>query len=262
MNPDILLKVLGYAVVPLVMAWIGNHLASKVIEDKRRRNMYRGAFFILVFLGIAFTWLVEWRSDISHAVEIKESREALGKLQSTLTANQIENASALGYLKGKLDQPRQPADFSALGDAIARSNAQLIANEQKRISDKDLSAHAIDFAKRMRAFETAMKSAEDAQIYPPANLSSAQLQDFYKNRGAAMAAFYERATEQFRSQFLGEAVNLRNQMEQRLKDKGQPLPPHEAYKMIAFDCALAGPSPISDAADYLEALARRLTQPK
>ena len=66
MSPDVLLKVIGYAVIPLVMAWIGNSLAAEATQDPKRRRWYKGAFIGLVVIGLVVTWLVEWRSDETH----------------------------------------------------------------------------------------------------------------------------------------------------------------------------------------------------
>jgi hypothetical protein len=62
----------------------------------------------------------------------------------------------------------------------------------------------------------------------------------------------------FRNQLLGEAIYLRDQLLIRLGTVASSSP-QDRIKTLAFDGFLAGPSPISDAADYLEQLARQLS---
>ncbi len=51
MDTMVLLKVAGYAVIPLVMSLMGNNLAAEVVIDKSKRRWYRVGFFVLLFWG-------------------------------------------------------------------------------------------------------------------------------------------------------------------------------------------------------------------
>jgi len=76
-------------------------------------------------------------------------------------------------------------------------------------------------------------------------------------QSALFLQFHANEDTAFRNELLGQAVYARDSLLARL---GNPVPTaQEHMKMLAFDGILAGPSPISDAADYLEQLARRLS---
>lgn len=262
MNPDIVLKVVGYAVVPLVMAWIGNHLASQVVEDIRRRRMYRGAFIVLVVVGIVGSWLVEWRSDRDHAKEVTENNQAISHLQSTLTATQVQSATDLGYLKGRLDAAldRPQLDMSGFAKALAQSTSGLVREQTQIQSDADLKQQAIHLAHDMRVFEVQYKQKEEALFDSHTyNAEETRQQAILEQQNFtnSLVNLSAQETLEFRNNFLARALTLRDQMITRIGDPSK-LPQARLGQLIAFDGMLAGPSPISDAADYLESLAMRL----
>ncbi len=58
MNLDVVMKVFAYAVLPGVMAWVGNHLATRVVQESRKRKMYKAAFTSLFVIFVVLTWIV------------------------------------------------------------------------------------------------------------------------------------------------------------------------------------------------------------
>ncbi|MGA8598650.1 MAG: hypothetical protein WB676_28360, partial [Bryobacteraceae bacterium] len=102
-------------------------------------------------------------------------------------------------------------------------------------------------AAKMRAFESRYK-----QLEQQASLRGNQGIESYES-------INEREKLDFRNQFLGQAEAYREQLETRLNVSAGSLSPCDSSTLIAFQGFLAGVSPISDAADYLEKLARTLS---
>jgi hypothetical protein len=75
---------------------------------------------------------------------------------------------------------------------------------------------------------------------------------------AALLQLAETERDGFRIKYLARAVALRDQLVARL-GSGAQLGDFPPSRLIAFDGYLQGPKSISDAADYLEALANKLS---
>jgi uncharacterized protein YsxB (DUF464 family) len=265
MSPDVLLKVAAYAVIPLVMAVIGNNLASEVIQDAKRRRMYKGVFIVLAAIGVVGTWLVEWRSDVSHTKEVTESGQAILRVQEQLTSNQLQSAQDMGYLKGRLDaaldRPTPQLDMQKFASALSASSALLIQAQVKAQSDEELKAQTIQLARDMRALESSYQSRVESALgfeSMPPNATAAERNAAFQKGVAAEQQLMQQENLDFRNKFLARAITLRDELIANLGKT--PLPNVPNYKLIAFDGMLAGPSPISDAADYLEMLANKLPE--
>src|SRR5579862_9555420 len=63
-------KICVNAVIPLVMAWMGNHLAAKVVESKSERRLWRVVFILVATIGIVGSVWVETQLDKEHANEV------------------------------------------------------------------------------------------------------------------------------------------------------------------------------------------------
>ena len=71
---------------------------------------------------------------------------------------------------------------------------------------------------------------------------------------AAQLKLAEKERGEFKAKYLDRAVTLRDQLISRLAGAPQ-LKEFPRYRLIAFSGYLTGPSSVTDAADYLEALA-------
>jgi hypothetical protein len=224
MSPDVLLKVIGYAVIPLVMAWIGNSLASEAIQDPKRRRWYKGAFIGLVVIGLVVTWLVEWRSDETHTKEVADNKDTLVHVQELLMATKVQSAQDMGYLKGRLDaaidrpQPPQP-DMQKLATAIAASSAALIQAQIKAQSDTELKTQATQLAKDMRAFESGYDMRLRANVmnrgpYSP-TMTEADRNSQFQRETAAMLQLMEQEKLEFRNNFLVRAINVKGRADRK-----------------------------------------------
>jgi hypothetical protein len=109
----------------------------------------------------------------------------------------------------------------------------------------------------MRTFEGGLQTArmgELAERLPP-SATEQQRQAAWNAQTAKLLTQSAEAQTQFRLQFLPEALALREAMLNRL-GKFPPYAPD--HRTVALDFGLAGASPISDAAGYLEQLTRQL----
>lgn len=170
------------------------------------------------------------------------------------TTAEQEEASAkreikLDRLQETLDTIKSAMPVPDTGSAV--QNLSQLSNIQLRQRVSDLTA-------RMRTFEAGIKESQMKELSSrsPANLSPEQRQTEWNAYTARMLSQSAEAQAQFRSQFLPQALALREAISTRV---GILQPYSSDPKTVALDYGmLAGVSPISDAADYLESLARRL----
>ncbi|MBZ5528647.1 MAG: hypothetical protein LAN71_12180 [Acidobacteriia bacterium] len=229
-----------------------------IIGFKGWRRVLFASLFVLLGVGEAMSII---KADSDHKEEIRGLNRALDGVQATLTATQIQSAADMGFLKGRLASGIGP-DIGRLGAEIARENAKMIQQLSKTVSAKELSNSAINLAQKMREFERAWRVQErlgEEQLWN-AQIAAKTPDEKVKLRNQQTAFYIQsHANEEaaFRSQLLGQAIYLRDQLLMRL---GNPaITTQNRIKELAFDGMLAGPSPISDAADYLEQLARQLS---
>ncbi len=71
------LKVVGYGVIPLILAWAGDHFAADVVREAKKKLMYRVFFIAFALLGIAFIATVEKKIDDQHQFEIDAQNKQL-----------------------------------------------------------------------------------------------------------------------------------------------------------------------------------------
>jgi len=266
MRPDILLKVIGYAVIPLTMAWIGNHLASKVYDNEpKRRLMYRAAFFVLVIVGVGGTCFVEWRSDRSHANEISSQHEdiqnLMGELRKSETGRQVDNA----ILRTKLEDYSQ---LSQLGPALmklAQTSAEFQRKqyEAKVTSDKDLYALAMKSVTQIREFSkkySALESENTLGFRLSGQMSDAERQQKWNENTNKMIQLSYAKQNEFQTSILPDAIYARNE----LLRKGLPEPPMDPMQKsevnMVLHGALAGVYPELQFANYLEQMAKPLSR--
>jgi len=229
-----------------------------VIEFKGWRRVLFALVFVFLGLGEGLSII---RADSDHKKEVTDLNKALDRVQATLTATQIQSAADMGFLKGRLASAIAP-DIGRLGAAIAKENARMIELQTKTLSTRDLSDSAIRLAQKMREFERSWKVQEqlaEEQLWN-AQIGAKTPEERVQLRNQETAFYIQSHANKettFRSQFLGQAIYLRDQILNRLGNPAMTMQDHA--KTLAFEGVLAGPTPISDAADYLEQLARRLS---
>jgi drug/metabolite transporter (DMT)-like permease len=63
-------RVIGYGVVPTVLAVAGHHLAAQIIEGTKRRRMYRAFFVLCAVIGVFLVATAEKKLDDDHSGEV------------------------------------------------------------------------------------------------------------------------------------------------------------------------------------------------
>ena len=268
-NATVALKVIGYAVIPLVMAWLGGHLATTTIQDPKRRLMYRVAFLVIAVIGIVATLFVEITVEGSHTKETEGQRRDIGSLRGDLqraeTARQIDTAILKTKLEDAYQMNAQLAQFGPAIMKLAQTSAEYSRKqyETKVTSNKQLRDFTIDVVRRMRESErnhdlkirqiidkqmaTVQKAATEEERRRLWNLQSTELTQQYVNWEF-----------EFKSNILGDAVYAKDELLKRLGPQPE-LPPMEKSNLIVFRGILAGAHPVSGAAAYLEQLSKKLS---
>lgn len=144
---------------------------------------------------------------------------------------------------------------AGIGETARNRPLENLTNSQLRDS-------AIMFAAKMRAFESNADVLESPH-YIPGQSEEQQISEWSKMR-LADDARRKQKTLSFANDYLGTAVDLRDEIIIRLNNIGvfKPYVEIPLYDQAGPDVLdgglLAGPSPVTSAANYLERLARKL----
>ncbi len=137
-------------------------------------------------------------------------------------------------------------------------------NEFAGHTNNQLRQRVITFAREMRVFESDYK-AKRPQMEPLWGSTQQEIRENWSRHIAQSHALSEAEKVHFRNNFLGEARSLRDELSKRLGISTVAESPtsyaNMEENMVAHTLKfgmLAGPSPVSDIADYLEKLARAL----
>ncbi len=285
MIATVTLRVIAYAVVPLVMALLGNHLAATTITSPNRRRMYRIGFFSLALVGIVMTAVVEVSSERSRRGEMQALQNSLNSVQTTLQSTRVASAADMGYLRGKLDtiakfvsNPPPDTDIRHLADAVSKMAALQPAQPSQanqmpsnRVAISSLSVDGLrvlvqSVVRRIREssdlWDSARRSARHSYARREDNprLSSEdrkRLLDQEKDEESRLRVKYESQLKDA----LSDANSLREEMLKRLGPGSQTS--QDKDESAFFAAALQGnfnESSALAAASYLEQLAKRLSQ--
>jgi hypothetical protein len=210
-----------------------------------------GSFVITVILGI-----MGIRTMIPNKIAVFLIGMALlVMLLGWWTAAEQEEASA--KREHKLDQISETLDL--IKSSLPPVTAFTPVDNLSSFSNAQLRDRVLRLTAAMRTFEGGIKAAESPVMNPlPATATETQRHADWTARTNAMLERSTQAQNEFRVRFLPEALALREEMSKRL---GRMPPYPEDRKTVALNYGmLAGVSPISDAADYLEELARQMAQ--
>jgi hypothetical protein len=215
-------------------------------------------FTFLCVLECGFIWRSSYDQDQK---DIKHESD-MAQLQSTIQTNEMKNYGDLEYLKGRLDEKSPSIDLSGLSAAITKNTDRIVANEVKKQSDKELIASTESLAADMINFEAQARAREESigDQRPPVGANADQIRQFYIAQSRRTTEAYQDESAQFRSQFLVSAVACRDQLIARLKSEGKEVPSLDPARSFVFQGVIAGVSPISDGANYLQTLARQLQE--
>jgi hypothetical protein len=148
--------------------------------------------------------------------------------------------------------------FDLLKTAVPKPEISSTVENISRLPNEQIRRRVADLATAMRIFEGGRRSANAAELIDrlPPSATREQRHAAWTEQTTRMLTRSAEEQTQFRIQFLPQALALREAMLNRLGIM-PPYPPQP--RVVALDFGmLAGVSPISDAANYLEELARRL----
>jgi hypothetical protein len=286
-------KVLAYAIVPLVMAWMGNRLTAEAILDLHKRRRYNAGFFVWVVVGVIGTWLVESQADRAHNDELAAhkheadaSNKSLEAFEGLLISRQRDSDNLISSLAAKVDPANLAKAFVAASSrgikkevgsqlAAAESATELIVKTRDFVAE--LRLFGKEYSRRIEAIGKCGWTADsttvtadslataDGDCAPYLRSQSgrvittdAGVPILVSKESTAQLQLASAEREGFNSKYLERALSLRDQLLARLG--GAPrLKDFPSGRLIAFTGYLTAPSSVTDAADYLEALVKQLS---
>jgi len=264
---DILLTLLN-VVSGVILTGIGIEMVNNPPGDIRwKKNLYRLLFAVFGCAIIATTFL--------QSVRTAKEQE---RLHSEAQQGQIESTGKLNYMQGTLDtiakfESQFIASHSQSPDestkAAVAAAAQILKAATPSLSPTksvyeamnniQLQNFVLDFAKELRDFEATYRNSRNAisskeQSNVLAATTQVERDRSFNNMMAENMQLRSREDLEFRQHYFGEAIAVRDVLLQRV-----PNAPKPKESLIALDSgSLTGPEPISDVADYLELLARKI----
>jgi hypothetical protein len=288
-------KVVAYAIVPLVMAWMGNRLAAEAISDVRRRRRYNAGFIVCVVIGVVGTLIVETQADRAHNAELSthqhevaDSKRSLEAFEGLLVSRQRDSDNLISSLAAKLDPANLVKAFADASSqrikkevasqlAAAESVTELMTKTHEFVAD--LRHFASEYSHRIEAIGKRNWTADSKTVKADsvATADGGGVSYLTTDAGVLLTtdagdplvvakettaqlqlAAAQRA--EFNAKYLERAVALRDQLLAQLGGAPQ-LKNFPSGRLLAFNGYLTAPSSVTDAADYLEALAKLLPPP-
>jgi hypothetical protein len=215
---------------------------------------------------VALIAIIENKVDKDHARELAsqktdtdEQRKNLATLLShmtnlTATMNQLQQRPpAMKIIREKPPEPPRTEE------------AKL-----RKMSNSEFRQYAMDWAKKLRDFETKFSTEDSARFLAVPRFGADQTaRDLYMSTWSQeMVRRNQEHLNDYKNGFWSETVAVYNELDRRYKTPGKTLP--EPAQVIPFAIAggflikntlsgnLNGPHPIGELADYLEILARQL----
>lgn len=280
-------------ILPTALGILGLLFTLKVPREATHRNWR----YALLAAGIAIsilTYLQQARSRESHALELKEQRQSVEKLQKIVEEAEAKRQVESAFLRERLDS-KQLAALSASIREYAQSERAKNAPDNRQVRER-----ALVMVRKMREFQLRydfeqqgisarfLQGLDQAHVIGERELNAATSQlesdghltleqqnellqkkiNVNDKRLAAIKAVGEKAIQEddalaqryaaeFRSSLLTEAAYLREEILKRLP--AQPAPTEtQAAEVLVFQGILTGSRAVNSAAGYLEKLAKKL----
>ena len=218
----------------------------------------RNALTILGFILLGYSGIIGLQDITGMPIQT-------GPLLVIIAGLIIMAGGVLWHIKAKPLSDLTAAQFEPMAPRGTMAEENTAASRPLRsLSNTQLRDATIDFAAKMRTFET---NAEPQFHMPPAGLSKDQMQAQWNAETNRMEEGRRQKQLEFSNNYLGTARELRDEIILRLKIIGilspyVELTPIEAIGPRVLDIGnLVGPYPVMSAANYLEKLARRLPLP-
>ncbi len=188
--------------------------------------------------------------------ELTEQKNLVKKIGTDLLQSQLSQE----YMKGQLN---------AIGLLIGKSNDNVASAIEKMaqsytqtitVTKKQICSNTMDLVRRMQKFEYDRRVENDqlwsrersAMMAAKTEQEKSQIWQQYNTQSSQQSARFD---YKFKTTLLGEAIYLRNELLRRLPPQPEPAPDR---RLFAFEGILVGPSPVADAAIYLETLSKKL----
>jgi hypothetical protein len=242
---------ISIAVLAVLLGVFGGVVSALTLEHKLLKY---GAIGLFTVLGLASVVLVVLQSQHTQNEQV-DARKRQERLQSTLEETRLDSAKSISFLSGRLDafasllsNPPANQDLRRIAEAIR----QTASSGPTQASNAQLKTAALDLARRLRDFQLEMTAEE----YKLQSIRAYQSTDTEEERNRKFREYLDRLTNQFdrrRIAFGPLRVEAQN-MEFQLLSRLPPQPRNNIARMVLDTSALAGPSPVSDLADYIERL--------
>lgn len=260
------------AVLTCVMTILGVEMSVNTELVRRWIWVFRISF---VLMGIGVVWFTHIQ-DRDNGNQVSGLQQSLDHMNKTLASDEAGRREDNAYLKAKLEDAYSINDqMRAFAPAImkmAQTQTDITKKEYERkiTTDKDLRDFTNGVIKRLRdlqnEYNTVSRQQEDAMFLKNASAPRPKTTDEMLKQGAAEQQAERELYTQLRYQYeqiyrstiMGDAQYARRELLIRVGGDSDLLP-MERSKSIAIDGILAGPSPIGNAADYLDALLRKLS---
>jgi hypothetical protein len=270
-NYIVWLKVVGYGVVPIILAWIGDHFAVAATANRQRRRMYRAFFFLCSVLAIAIILIVENKQAESDADRQKTFDTGMRQFSDYLKSPppSLEHQSieeSLRGIEGKLKVPPLPK-------LVQKQHIVPLTEETKlsKMSNSDLRDYVINWVKTLRTFEAKYYAEESSRIsaIPMFGQDQAARERFLGWFYADSVRRGQEERTEYKNDYWGETNAVYNEITRRYKLMGKavpdpsaimrpPLVPNPTGIQNTLSGNLYGPNPIGALADYIEVLVRNL----
>lgn len=150
-----LAKIAGYVVIPLILAYLGNHFAVAGEQNPRRKFMWRAIFFALALAGVLLVVVVEKRIDDDHAKEVdaqmrlsahlEQQVDKLVDIQTRAGATSDRSPIELNALMQQLKDDRERTRIAL--DSIERRLSQI-----RDVHKDDLRTRTLQKSRDLLAF--------------------------------------------------------------------------------------------------------------
>ncbi len=150
------LRITGYGLIPIAMAWAGLHLAAMAFDNPEERRRWRVAFILLAVFGIGIVTIVEVKIDVEHKAEVEQQTtlsthlssqvDKLVDIQTRVSATKpYPIVVDLNVLKQQLKDERERTQIAL--DSIERRLSQI-----GQIHKDDLRTRTLQSSRDLLAF--------------------------------------------------------------------------------------------------------------
>lgn len=259
-------------VVPVLLGLVVMLVPAKQ-EDKRRHMRWRYILGACLIVYGGLSWWQQSRAAVASDKEVQSRRQEVEDLKAVMQANEVKNAADMSYLKAKLEDADKMNDrLSKFAPAImklAEASAEFTRKqyENKVTTDRELYAFTMKTVKKIRDFSRKYSNLDEQafeQLVNDArrpNLTQAQRAEAQRQDQEKLVQLNFQKDAEFRNSILSDAIYARQELLRRkLSEPALSQMEQSNVDMILHSGMLAGAYPELSLADYLEVMAKPLSQ--